>query len=333
MGSGEEDPADADGDDGEPDVPSVADLAEDLGIDVDPTTERASGADSAAGDESADGDDPAEPTSFADLLARIRDRRRDATGSTAPDDGLPPTAAGTESDRASTQGHADEGAGAIDWGWGTANDDPPATERAGTSDDESIPDFVDEADSVLLLGALDSPAEQAVCTALLGADPPANLVLVTLTQPPGERLAVCRRALGALPGRTAIVDVGDSARSAGRVGGAGADDDSVTVDSVADPTDLMRMGITISQRLADFEEGDAPTALCFHSLTALHQFVDDQRALFRFVHILRGRVRAAGARAHFHLDPDAHEDEVVALFRPLFDATVRVDDDGSLSVR
>lgn len=307
MDSGGEEPEAEDADD-EPGDPSIADLVEGL---------------------EGGAEEPPEPSSFADLVSEIRRRR-----SRAPPPEEPEASAGAGEPAGEAHpdsaGSADAEHGAIDWGWQGA-----ATSRsADTSvDRDAVLELVGDAPNVLLVGELLSPAEDDLCTTLLGAARPANIVLVTLTQSPDERLAMCRRHLGQFPGRTAVVNVGDPVRSGDGSGRATGRDGSIIVESVADPTDLMRIGITISRRLAEFEGDDLPTLICFHSLTTLMQFVEDQRSIFRFIHTLRGRVRAAGAQAHYHVDGQAHDDQEVALLRPLFDVTLQFDDQGAVSSR
>lgn len=140
---------------------------------------------------------------------------------------------------------------------------------------------------------------------------------------------------GSPPGRTAVVTTGESTRgsavSAGaRTSGPVAADLQTT--SVSDPGDLTGLGIKISQCLSSWEEEGAEVALCFDSLTTLLQFADLQR-VFRFVHLLTNRVASAGARGHFHMDPNAHDEQAVATVRSLFDRVYELDADGAWRVR
>lgn len=304
MDSGGEEPA-GEEDVDEPDEPSLADLADDL-----------------------DAEDRSEPNSFADLVSELQRRRARSTGSDESGTSDAPDRTGEDVHPEEPDDSVD--AGGIDWGWQEASADGSVDVPV---DREAVLELVGDAPNVLLVGELLSPAENGLCTTLLGASRPANLVLVTLTQSPDERLEVCRRHLGRLQDRTAVVNVGDPVRSNDGGGGTTGGDGSIVVESVADPTDLMRIGITISRQLAEFEDDDLPTLVCFHSLTALLQFVEDRRSVFRFIHTLRGRVRAAGARAHYHLDAQAHDDQVVALLRPLFDVTLQFDEEGGVSSR
>lgn len=311
MGNGEE--GDDGDDEAEPSRPTVSDLAASLGGD--------SGGETVSGEEA---DDEARP-SFADLILSLRGQRRGAAARTGGGE----SARGGSSEGAHRRG--DDSADEVDWAWRQSGARAPADEFNFAAETEAILGLVEDATNVLLLGELLRPEEYDVCTKLLGAETPANLLLVTLSQSPEDRLNVCRGFLGELPGETVVVSVGDPSASEtpARIP---VDGDDVTVETIPDPSDLMRIGITISRKLSEFENNDVPTAVCFHSLTALLQFVGDRQAVFRFLHTLRGRVRAADARAHYHLDDGAHDREVVSLLRPLFDVTLRIDDDGTVSI-
>lgn len=313
MGADEEDPEDSD--DGESTSPSIADLAAELS--------GAGGGAPSGPDDGGDADDEAAPT-FADLTLALRGQRGHGAAESAGRGDRGADASPTVSPESASSAEQ------VDWAWRQAGADAPADEFNLSAETDAVLALIEDASNVLLLGELVCPEEYDVCTKLLGAQTPANLLLVTLTQSPEERLNVCRGFLGELPGETAIVSVGDSGASSPIPVDGG---DHVTVETIPDPTDLMRIGITISRRLSELEDPDAPTAVCFHSLTALLQLGGNQQSVFRFLHTLRGRVRAAGARAHYHLDDGAHDQELVSLLRPLFDVTLRVGDDGSVSLK
>jgi hypothetical protein len=76
------------------------------------------------------------------------------------------------------------------------------------------------------------------------------------------------------------------------------------------------------QRFEAYDPDPSEVRVCFDSLDP---FVDaaDQRDLFRFLHVLTNRLRAADAMSHFHLSAAA-DAVTISTFRPLFDATVEV---------
>lgn len=210
----------------------------------------------------------------------------------------------------------------------------PIGSEASDSKTEAIIELIGDASNILLLGPLLTPPDHDLCTRLSSGLPedPENLLLVTLTESPDDRIAVYQGFLDELPRRTQILSVGDSGQSATRETIQLESGGSVTIETISDPTDLMRIGITISRILSGWDNENEGTAVCFHSLTALLQFAQDQKTVFRFVHVLRGRLQAAGVTAHFHLDGSAHDNQTVSTFRPLFDEVLSFEEDGTLHV-
>jgi len=103
------------------------------------------------------------------------------------------------------------------------------------------------------------------------------------------------------------------------------------VDAVLDPADLTTLGIRISEQLSEWGSTDEQPVVCFHSLTELLEATDLNRA-FRFLHLLTRRLSLAGAIAHFHLDPETCDEKTIETLRPLFDAVLEVDEDGTWSM-
>jgi hypothetical protein len=61
------------------------------------------------------------------------------------------------------------------------------------------------------------------------------------------------------------------------------------------------------------------------------QYVELETA-YEFLHAITGQLYAADARAHFHVDPSAHDSQTVDSITSLFDAVVELDD-GDPTVR
>jgi hypothetical protein len=200
--------------------------------------------------------------------------------------------------------------------------------------DSSLQDSLADAETVLVESGSTDPGRATTCTDLLHRHSAAqeNLLWVTYTRGPDEKLQSWRRHSDATPANLGVVSVGDTMRSAAAasaaVGGpdAGASTDEVPnpVESVTNPSDLTGLGITVG-RYFDAWGTDHPTSLCFDSVTALLQYVEFETA-YRFLHVLSGRVAAAGAVGHFHVDPAAHDEQTLATLRTLFDAVVTVED-------
>jgi hypothetical protein len=175
----------------------------------------------------------------------------------------------------------------------------------------SLREAVGDATSALV--CLPSMAPEDSCADLFSATTPETTVLcVTYSRPPSDCIERFR-ATGA-SGSLSVVAVGDMPTDT-----AGADD--VTVKTVSTPDDLTGLGITLSQALSTH----ADTVVCFDSLTVLLQYVDTETA-YEFLNALTGHLHAADARAHFHLDPAAHDTRTVDALASLFDAIVERED-------
>lgn len=184
--------------------------------------------------------------------------------------------------------------------------------------------------TVLLLAPLESTHDATACNELLSALPstPTHVLGVTFESPSEDQLDTWEFD-GDTPTQISIITVGDFPRSAaGRGSGRRRATDQVRVDTVADPDDLTTLGLRFSDQLSEWDQANEQPVVCFRSLTALLETTDLER-VFRFLHILIGRLSSAGASAHFHLDSRAHDDQTVDTLRPLFDAVLDVDEDGT----
>ncbi|MFB6156223.1 MAG: hypothetical protein ABEJ34_00065 [Haloferacaceae archaeon] len=171
--------------------------------------------------------------------------------------------------------------------------------------------------SILLLESGAIGAADRLCGELLGGSDAIGLIVVTLVQPPETRLSVRADALDGLPDETVVVTLDGVADIS-----PDAVPDDVDVRTVADPGNLTRLGVALTEALAAVE-GTRPV-LCFHSLSVLLQYAGPDR-VYRFLSVLKTHLDAAGATAHFHLDPSTHDDRTVEAFRTLFDDVVTVD--------
>ncbi|MFC7132632.1 MULTISPECIES: DUF7504 family protein [Salinibaculum] len=164
---------------------------------------------------------------------------------------------------------------------------------------------------------------------LLTRTPPekTNVLAVSYTDTPSEFVDRWNAAAGAPPARGGIVTVGQAEATV--------DDAAWAVRAVENPSDLTGVGIELSELLsgmATAADDDEHVAFCFNSITSLLQYADVQRA-FRFLHVVTGRVKTVEGTGHYHLDPEAHDQQTVATLKGLFDAVVAVDEDGSWTVQ
>jgi hypothetical protein len=176
--------------------------------------------------------------------------------------------------------------------------DQPDPERP----DSALPD---SARTVLLAGP---PTDRlrSVCGSLHRADAETDLVIVTYTRTPSDYLADLETdAIGDV----VVITVGDAAPDS--------DEASVAIRQVEAPADLTQLGIEIDEAL----DGREQVSVCFDSVTTTLQYAD-YTDVYEFLHAITGRLRAAGARAHVHVNSLAHDEQVLASLTTLFDARI-----------
>lgn len=183
----------------------------------------------------------------------------------------------------------------------------------------AVIDKLDGATNVLL----EEPSmggDRDVCSSLLteGVDEP-SVLFVSFTRQAGACVDQWE-ATGATARNLGVIVVGDASTDVAR--------DDVVTEQVSAPSDLTGLGIEIGQFLSEWDD----TTVCFDSLTSLLQYVDLETT-YEFLHAVTGQVHAAGARAHFHLDPNAHDEQTVAGITSLFDASVSLSDGVSVRTR
>jgi hypothetical protein len=183
--------------------------------------------------------------------------------------------------------------------------------------------------NVLLLAPSLGEQSTETCFELLTQSPPAqtNVLTVTYTQSPGAWVADWNAHAGGHPARGGIVSVGELE--------ADIDDPRWAVREVETPSDLTGVGIELSELLSGIATAaaeDEHIAVCFDSITSLLQYAELQRA-FRFLHVVTARVKTVDGVGHFHLDPDAHDQQTLATLKGLFDAVVEVDGSGDWTLQ
>lgn len=196
---------------------------------------------------------------------------------------------------------------------------------------------IGDAANVLLVAPSRSDADDRACIDLLTVADPAEeaMLWVTFTQSPTDRFAVWERYTDAYPSKAAFVVGSNGANPDGpaeTLRRAVPDSTELAVDRIDSPGDLLRLGVRISERLAEWSAGDRQIVMCVHTLSILYQYADPER-LYRFLHVLTRRVDHVGGIAHYHLDPGSHDEESILLLDSLFDVTVELDDEGERTVR
>lgn len=192
---------------------------------------------------------------------------------------------------------------------------------------------VESSSNVLVLAPTMNPLEDELCVDLLTVEAPGNerVIWVTFTHTADERLDRWLAYIGDVPPAEAgIVAVDDRRRSGSDapVSSAALGGRSIDVRTISSPSDLTHVGISVVGFLDSWAGSAERVVACVHSLTTLLQYADLKKA-YRFLHVLTGRMNEAGALAHYHMDPTAHDDRTLAILKSLFDAVIEVGTDGT----
>lgn len=202
--------------------------------------------------------------------------------------------------------------------------------QTGSSPPDAGRERVPRGRNVLVRSLTVAPREGRPCATLfdVGGEAPDYGLWVTYARAADEELADWSEPeRECLPELRGVVAVGDRS---------GAADDVPTrptdpvVRTVPEPTDLTRLGDELSAFFESWDPADGRLAVCFDSLTPLLVYVSVDRAR-RFLRALTARVRAHGATAHYHLNPDVHAPRTVERLVPLFDEVVEYAADGNLT--
>jgi len=193
----------------------------------------------------------------------------------------------------------------------------------------SEPIWAELADASTVLVLAESRADDTCRALLAGHGQPHDLLGVTFAGSVHDRLAVWDPVDDATDNAT-VFSMGAVARSASASDGGGPSL-PVRIDAIEDPGDLSTLEVAIHEQLSQWDDSSTRAVACFHSITTLLEHVDERTA-GRFVDSLARRLAAAGATAHFHMDPRAHDASTIDRFRDCVDAVVTVRADGTRTV-
>jgi len=199
--------------------------------------------------------------------------------------------------------------------------------ESDAGDGAGVPELSGMSNVLVLIPSLRSQGKD-VCLDLLTRTPPeqTTVLAITYTQTAQEWIDAWTEGVGIQPARGGVASVGQS--------DVDVDDQSWATTGVENPSDLTRIGIELSELLSQIETAadDEHVAVCYNSVTTLLQYADLQ-CVFRFLHLVTGRIRTADGVGHFHLDPGAHDEQTLATLKGLFDAVVDIDEDGSWKIQ
>ena len=129
------------------------------------------------------------------------------------------------------------------------------------------------------------------------------------------------------PDRCRFVDcVSDSPRDAGQI------PDS-HIKHVSSPGDLTGIGIGVSEQLNQLVGSDNESIrVGFHSLSTLLMYAELE-TVFRFVHVLAGRIDSIDGIGFFVIDPTTHDESTVNTLKQLFNGMIELRDDDRREIR
>lgn len=205
-------------------------------------------------------------------------------------------------------------------------------EIRSVSNEPAAHPYPPDASNVLVLASTISSTDDRVCTDLLthGPSPEVATLHVDYTRssanPLGDGSPPANRSVK----RYKRISVG---HQAGNEADHHPDNQASSIDvelaHINNAGNLTALGVEIAETLSEWDGLPGDIGFCFHSLTPLCQYAEVDR-IYRFLHEMTGHLSQVGARAHYHMDPDAHDDRTIATVQTLFDAIVHVADDGTL---
>lgn len=96
------------------------------------------------------------------------------------------------------------------------------------------------------------------------------------------------------------------------------------VEYVSSPADLTGIGIGVSEQLRRFSAADVDqTRIAFYSLSTLLMYAELE-TVFRFLHVLSGRVESINGLGFFAVDPTTHESDTMNTLKQLFDGMIEL---------
>lgn len=182
---------------------------------------------------------------------------------------------------------------------------------------ESLPiDDIRDGTNLLVMGPPMTGKYDLLCDVLADGHRNGEAGVVVTTQNSAKRVRedVTSRLDGDADPQLGIVDCVSQERGMGQ-------EDHPLTQYVSSPGDFTGVGMASSKLLERFVKQDTRTRVALDSISQLLMYAD-VKTVFRFLHILTGRISAADALGLGTLDADAHDDQTVNTIRQLFDGLV-----------
>jgi archaellum biogenesis ATPase FlaH len=99
--------------------------------------------------------------------------------------------------------------------------------------------------------------------------------------------------------------------------------ENVTIKTVNSPADLTGIGVRIGQFIEDFSKNDLKIQIHINSVSTILMYSNLQ-TIFRFMHSLTGRIKAAEAFGIFVIDGGMHDSQTIVTLKQLCDCMVEI---------
>jgi archaellum biogenesis ATPase FlaH len=99
--------------------------------------------------------------------------------------------------------------------------------------------------------------------------------------------------------------------------------ENVTIKKVSSPGDLTNIGVRIGQFIDEFSKNNLKIQIHINSLSTFLMYSNIQ-TIFRFLHYLTGRIKAAKALGIFVIDSGMHDPQTVVTLKQLCDCMVEI---------
>ena len=217
------------------------------------------------------------------------------------------------------------------------SEQPPVTQSSDTNRSaydvaDAVPiegfDAVSAGTNVLVSGPPQSGKTRLALRLLARGTAAGEQAIAVTADLDGTRLRQRFEAVDGDPSRLHVVDCSGAS-------GKESFDDAEGVRYVSSPADLTGIGLGVVKYTRQVVAGtDGGVRLSTLSLSTMLRYTEINR-LFGFLHVLTGRVSAAGYLGVSTVDPTAHSDEERNTLRSLYDVVVelRETDDGSREIR
>lgn len=193
-------------------------------------------------------------------------------------------------------------------------------------------DRLDGANNVLLLGSSRHERTDETCSDLLAVREASqlNVLNVTTSQTPADRLDFWSTHVDEeLPANATILRMGDVEDRQSEKERCLTS--TVDIRPIADPSDTLTLGLEMTQHLSKWATNDNQSVGCVYTLSDLLRRAGRGPTIELLTRMLDRNIQI-DAHVHYHLNPDAVDEDTLQLLKPLFDAVVEVSSENDLRV-